>query len=140
MIYCEDEVAGASFKDHLRNIPYIENETDTARYLRAFEQMLAEAPPTTADQDWIADAAKDAIRVASDDAFRRGFEVCQENVVEPLRGTTIATSDAEAALRRYGERVGMGISALFEEGPGVPTQLSEDIYELPLPPTKGIFQ
>ncbi|WP_421579953.1 hypothetical protein [Shinella sp. M31] len=124
---------------HLGSVPHIENETDTARYLRAFEQMLAEAPPTTADQDWIADAAKDAIRFLADDAFRLGFEACHENVVKPLRESTVAIRDVQVALRQYGERVRNGIAMRFEEAPGVPTQLSVDIDEMPLPPTNGLL-
>jgi hypothetical protein len=130
----------STYAFHLRAIPHIENETDTAHYLRAFDHMLGEAPPTTADENWIAEVAKDAIRVVSDDAFRRGFESCHANVVAPLRDSTVTIIDAEDALSKYGERVRNGIAMLFEDGPGVPTQLSVDIDELALPPTKGILE
>lgn len=126
---------------HLGSTPHVENETDTARYLRAFDQMLEEAPRTASlDEDWITEAAKGAIRFVADDAFRRGFESCHQNMVEPLRKSTVAVSDAEAALRQYGERVRNGIAMRFEDGPGVPTQLSVTIDEMALPPIQGLLQ
>ncbi|WP_411036143.1 hypothetical protein [Shinella sp. BYT-45] len=141
MTYCDDEMAGASFKDHLRNIPHTPAETDTTRYLRAFDRMLGEAPPTAyLYEEWIAEAARDAIRFVADDAFRRGFESCHGNVVIPLRKSTIAIGYAEAGLRQYGERVRNGIAMRFEDGPGVPTQLSVAIEEMALPPTQGLLK
>nr|WP_314095170.1 hypothetical protein [uncultured Shinella sp.] len=140
MIYCEDEVPELRFDHHLRNIPHVDGETDAARYLRAFDRMIAEAPPSSADEDWIAEAGREAIRFIADDAFRVGFESCHTNVVGPLRESSVSRDEADAAIRRYGERVRSGIAMLFEEAPGVPTQASVDIDELPLPPTKGILE
>ncbi|MCR6498430.1 hypothetical protein MUO32_05240 [Shinella sp. CPCC 101442] len=132
-------MAVENFEHHLWNIPHIENETDTARYLRAFDQMLATGPELDPDVS-IAEAARDALRFVADDAFRRGFEACHDNLLVPLRQSSITTEDAEKALQAYGERVRNGIAALFEDGPGVPTQTSVEIDEMPLPPLKGLLQ
>jgi len=132
-------MAVENFEHHLQNIPYIEDEHDADRYLRAFDQILATGPELDPDVS-ITEASRDAIRFVADDAFRRGFEACHDNLLAPLRQSSITKEDAEKALQAYGQRVRQGIAMIFEDGPGVPTQTSVDIDEMPLPPLKGLLQ
>lgn len=69
------------------------------------------------------------------DAFRRGFESCHENIILPLRQTTISHEAALDEMRRHGDPVCETIVAKFEESPGVPSQL--DIHEVELPETRN---
>ncbi|NRP70597.1 hypothetical protein ILFOPFJJ_01478 [Ensifer psoraleae] len=133
------------FERHLKNIPHlVEQERDVDRYLRALSSMVdaldAEADGAC-DVDTALEAAREAIRFIADDAFRRGFEACHENVVTPLRESTIPRVAAISEMRRHGERVRQTIVAKFEEAPGVPNQLTVDIDEVELPkPTLRIQQ
>jgi len=130
------------FDYHLANIPHlVESERDTDRYLRAFAAMVArlnDDAGRVCDIDAVLAASKDAIRFIADDAFRRGFEACHENVVEPLRETTISHKTALEEMRCHGERVRQTIVAKFEEAPGMPNQLTVDIEEVELPEPRSI--
>ncbi|MBZ7920539.1 hypothetical protein LAC81_01900 [Ensifer adhaerens] len=124
------------FEHHLTNIPIVVGERDTDRYLRAF---AATIDRLDADADGVCDvdaalaAARGAIRFIADDAFRRGFETCHENVVEPLRCGTISREDALKAMAKFGERVRQTIVSTFEEEKDVPNQLTADIDSIELP-------
>ncbi len=125
-----------SFEHHLTNIPIVVGEKDTDRYLRAFgatiDRLDADADGVC-DIDAALDAARCAIRFVSDDAFRRGFETCHENVVEPLKDGTISREEALRAMTTHGERVRQAIVSNFEEEKDVPNQLTADIDDVELP-------
>jgi hypothetical protein len=124
------------FEHHLTNIPHlVDSERDTDRYLRAFAAMIARLDDDAGgiDVDAALDAARDAVRFVADDAFRRGFEACHENVVGSLKESTIGHEAALEEMRRHGERVRQGIVAKFEEAPGMPNQLTVEIDEVELP-------
>jgi|GEM_PF-2618067 len=125
------------FEYHLRSIPHlVESERDTDRYLRAFAAMVERLDPEAdrlCETDAALDAARDAIRFIADDAFRRGFEACHENVLVPLRECTITREVALTEMREHGERARQTIVAKFEEAPGVPNQLTVDIEDVELP-------
>jgi hypothetical protein len=140
MTYADDEKSTAGFGHHMRNIPTVPGEKEGETYLRAFDHLLADATPATVDEDWICEAAKDAIRFIADDAFRRGFESCHQNLVEPLRGSTVARDAAIEAMHRHGEHVRSTIVAKFEEAPGVPNQITVDIDEVELPQPKLVLR
>lgn len=135
MAYCSDDQPKLNFSHHLNSIPHlVREERDADRYLRAFASMIDGMEED--DIDSVLEVAKDAIRFIADDAFRRGFEVCHENVAEPLRESTVSHSVALDAMRQYGLRVQQTISAAFEDEPGVPNQLTVDIGEVELPEPK----
>ncbi|QQF02904.1 hypothetical protein [Sinorhizobium meliloti] len=127
----------STFEHHLANIPHlVKEERDADRYLRAFAAMIARLDDDAGgvcDIDEALEAAEDAIRFIADDAFRRGFETCHENIVLPLRETTISHEAALDGMRRHGEIVRQTIVANFEDAPGVPNQLTVDIDEVELP-------
>ncbi|WP_037392814.1 hypothetical protein [Sinorhizobium fredii] len=126
-----------AFEHRLKNIPHLVNEErDVDRYLRAFASMVSRLEGE-GDHECATDAAleamRDAIRFIADDAFRRGFETCHENIVLPLRETTIPHEAALDEMRRHGDLVRQTIIAKFEESPGVPNQITVDIDEVELP-------
>jgi hypothetical protein len=125
------------FEYHLTNIPHlVDSERDTDRYLRAFAAMIERLDADAGgvcDVDAALDAARDAVRFVADDAFRRGFETCHENVVGPLTESTVSKEAALDELRRHGERVRQAIVAKFEEAPGMPNQLTVEIEAINLP-------
>ncbi|MCO6423824.1 hypothetical protein JT737_19140 [Sinorhizobium meliloti] len=127
----------STYEHHLANIPHlVKEERDADRYLRAFAAMIARLDNDAGgvcDIDEVLDAAKGAIRFIADDAFRRGFETCHENIVLPLRETTISHEAALDGMRQHGEIVRQTIVAKFEDAPGVPNQLTVDIDEVVLP-------
>lgn len=121
------------YRYHIRNIPHmVEEESDTDRYLRAFASLVSSFGDEV-DVDDVIGAMKDAVRFIADDSFARGFETCHENMVVPLRETTIGREVALAEMRRHGELVRQAIVAKFEEAPGVPNQITVDIDEVELP-------
>lgn len=126
-----------AFEHHLNSIPHlVKEERDIDRYLRAFAAMIARLDNDAGGVcgiDEALGAAEDAIRFIADDAFRRGFEACHENVVGPLRENTIPHEAAMDEMRRHGDLVRQTIVAKFEEAPGVPNQLTVDIDEVVLP-------
>ena len=126
------------FEHHLNNIPHLVGvERDTDRYLRAFAAMIVHLDDGgVSDADAVLEAARDTIRFISDDAFRRGFEACHENLVEPLKDSTINREAVLDEMRRHGERVCQTIVAKFEEAPGVPNQITVEIEEVELPEPK----
>jgi len=131
-----------TFEYHLANIPHlVESERDTDRYLRAFATMIARLDSDAGGVcgiDAALAASTDAIRFIADDAFRRGFEACHENIVEPLRENTVSHTVALEEMRWHGERVRQTIVAKFEEAPGMPNQLTVDIEEVELPEPRSI--
>lgn len=128
------------FEFHVNDIPFVDGETDAARYLRAFAHMLGDDLPITDGEERIHNAARDAISFIADDAFRLGFESCHQNVVEPLRESTISREDARNAMAVFGERVRQTIVGRFEEAPGVPNQIVVDIEEVELPQPKSVLR
>ncbi|MGH0347943.1 hypothetical protein NKY44_29830 [Sinorhizobium meliloti] len=129
------------FEHQLKNIPHLfDEERDAERYVRAFDAMIERLDNDSdgsCDVDVTLEAAKVAIRFIADDAFRRGFESCHENIVLPLRQTTISHEAALDELRRHGDPVCQTIIAKLEESPGVPNQLTVDIDEVELPETRN---
>lgn len=129
------------FEHQLKNIPHLVDEERYAeRYLRAFAAMIERLdndPDGACDVDVALEAAKVAIRFIADDAFRRGFESCHENIVQPLRQTTISHEAALDEMRRHGDPVCQTIVAKLEESPSVPNQLTVDIDEVELPETRN---
>jgi len=130
------------FEYHLTNTPHlVEEERDTDRYLRAFAAMIERLDADAdgvCDVDTALEAAREAIRFIADDAFRRGFEACHENVVGPLRESTIDHEAALEEMRKHGERVRQAIVANFEEAPGMPNQLTVEIDAINLPEPRTI--
>ncbi len=129
-----------TYAHHLRNIPHlVEEERDADRYLRAFAAMIERLDAVAdgvCDIDGALEAARDAIHFIADDAFRRGFEACHENVLVPLRDSTITHEAALSEMLHHGEMVRQTIVAKFEDGPGVPNQITVDIDEVELPQPK----
>ena len=121
-----------AFEQQINNIPHlVEPERDVDRYLRAFSATTAKFD----DHDWgkASDLMKDTIRFIADDAFRRGFETCHENVVLRMAETTITKTAAIAALTAYGETVRNALISEFEEAPGAPNQITVTIEDAELP-------
>ncbi len=129
-----------TFEHHLKNIPHlVDEERDADSYLRAFAAMIERLDSDAdgvCDIDVALEAARDAIRFIADDAFRCGFEACHENVLVPLRASTITHEAALSEMLRHGEIVRQTIVAKFEDGPGAPNQITVDIDEVELPQPK----
>jgi hypothetical protein len=124
----------SSFARHLGNTPFVISESDGSRYVRAFVAMVNAVGDTEElDADSVFEAAKDAIAYVADDAFQAGFKSCHDNLLEPLRGSTISRADAVTAMAAYGVGCQQFIVSKFEESPGVPNSLSVAIDEVELP-------
>lgn len=121
------------FERQMGNIPHLaQEEDDVDRYVRCLKSLLA-AHEDEIIGDGVSGAMTDAVTFVAHDAFRRGFEACHENILMPLRESTVPRETALKAIGEHGIKVRNAISAAFEDEPGVPNSLTVEIDEMPLP-------